>query len=337
MRAFEVWAPGQGGVREVDTPAPGPGEVVVDVERVGVCGTDVELFRGEMEYVRQGRTTFPVRPGHEWTGTIGSVGEGVDPGLVGRRVTGDTMVGCGHCRRCRSGRHHVCAKRSEIGLLGDLPGALAERLRVPVRSLHLLPNGLDPAAGALVEPGGNAMRAVRAAGLSPGDRLLVLGPGTIGLLCGQIARARGAEVHLLGLPGTDIAVARGLGFEHAWTRETLPALPWDAVIDASTAPSLPALALSLVEPGRTVVFIGLSATPAELDSREVALKDVTAVGVLGASAGLAETIDCYARGLVDPRPLVAATVGLGDVADVLGGTRPRGAGPGPKILVDPRR
>ena len=130
--------------------------------------------------------------------------------------------------------------------------------------------------------------------------------------------------------------ARSLGFESSWTQESLPQVPFDAVIDASNAPSLPALAVDLVEPGKRVVFVGLAGSHSHVDSRRLALKDVTAVGVLSASPGMAGTIERFASGAVDPRPLVSATVGLDGVAAVLAGERPAGAGLGPKTLVDPR-
>lgn len=136
---------------------------------------------------------------------------------------------------------------------------------------------------------------------------------------------------------TSLGFARSLGFGNAWTRDSLPSLPWHAVVDASNDPALPGLALDLVEPGRRVVYVGLAGSPSTVDTRTIALKDVTAVGILGASAGLASTIATYADGSVDSRPLVAATVGLDEVADVLAGRRPATAGHGPKIHVDPRR
>jgi threonine dehydrogenase-like Zn-dependent dehydrogenase len=277
-----------------------------------------------------------MRIGHEWCGTVAAAGDGVDPSWLGRRVTGDTMLGCGHCRRCLGGRHHVCAERFEIGIRGGFPGALAEQLAVPVTALHPLPDSVDATLGALVEPGGNALRAVRGAHLEPGDRVLVLGPGTIGLLVAQFALARGAEVHLVGRTPESLGFARSLGFPGVWTAETLPPLPFDAVVDASNAPALPALALELVEPGKRVVYIGLAGSPSMIDTRTLALKDVTAVGVLSASPGLAGAIEAYAGGTVDPRPLVAATVGLDGIGEVLAGGRPAGAGPAPKIHVDPR-
>jgi len=337
VRAFVVTGPMQSVVQDVPPPSAAAGQLVVDVARVGLCGTDVEFFTGEMAYLHQGHARYPMRLGHEWCGTVSSVGVGVDPSWVGRRVTGDTMLGCGKCRRCLAGRHHVCEDRFEIGIRGGFPGALAEQLAVPVTAAHALPDTIDDTAGASVEPGGNALRAVWAASLSPGDFVLILGPGTIGLLAAQFALAIGAQVHLMGLAERSLAFARTLGVHGAWPAGEIPPLPWDAVIDASNAAALPALALDLVEPGKRVVFIGLAGTPSLIDNRMVALKDVTAVGILSASPGLAGTIEHYAAGDVDPRPLVAATVGLDRVGDVLAGWRPDDAGPGPKIHVDPRR
>jgi threonine dehydrogenase-like Zn-dependent dehydrogenase len=336
VRAFVLTGPREGAVHEVPPPVAAPGEVVVDVARVGICGTDVEFWTGEMAYLHQGHAAYPLRLGHEWAGTVGAVGDGVDPAWLGRPVTGDTMLGCGVCRRCRRGVQHVCGDRQEVGIRGGRAGALAEQLAVPASALHALPDGVDAQLGALVEPGGNALRAARAAQVGPGDRVLVCGPGTIGLLVALFARAAGAEVHVLGLPDGSLEFARSLGLPHVWTADRLPDLPFDAVVDATTAPGLPARAVELVEPAGRVVYIGLAGSPSPVDTRELVLGDVTAVGVLSASPGLAATIAAYARGDVDPRPLVAATVGLAEVGGVLAGGRPAGAGPGPKVHVDPR-
>lgn len=334
MRAFVVTGVRQSSVVDVDAPTAGPGEVVIDVARVGLCGTDVEFFTGEMAYLRQGKVDYPIRLGHEWCGTVASVGEGADTALIGQRVTGDTMLGCGRCERCLAGRHWVCEERIEVGIQGGVPGALAEQLAVPATSLRMLPDAVDDTAGALVEPGGNSLRAVRAAAVQPGERLLVLGAGTIGLLAALFARAGGLEVHVMGRSERSIDFARTLGVDGVWRIEELPDLPWHGVIDASNAADLPALALDLVEPGRRVVYIGLAGIHSLIDTRTLALKDVTAVGILGASEGLAGAIESYASGTVDPRPLVGATIGLERAGEVLAGWKPAQGG-GPKILVDP--
>ena len=336
MRAFVVTGPHTAGVQDVSPPDAATGQVVVDVERVGVCGTDVEFFTGEMAYLQQGFAHYPMRLGHEWSGTVSAVGEDVSTDWIGRRATGDTMLGCGHCRRCVAGRQHVCENRFEIGIRGGFPGALAEQLAVPVTALHHLPDTVDEVAGAMVEPGGNALRSVWGANLAAGDRLLVLGPGTIGLLVALFAKAQGAEVHLMGRSERSLEFARTLGFDGVWSAAELPVLPWDAVVDSSNSPALPAEALELVEPGGRVVYVGLAGTPSLIDTRDLALQDVTAVGILSASPGLAGTIEQYAAGAVDPRPLVAATVGLDQAGEVLAGRRPASAGAGPKIHIDPR-
>ena len=337
MRAFVITGPRQGAVADVASPEAGPGQVVVDVERAGVCGTDAEFFSGEMAYLRQGHAAYPMRIGHEWCGTVSATGDGVEDAWLGRRVTGDTMLGCGRCRRCRGGLHYVCEDRFEIGIRGGWPGALAEQLAVPASALRELPDAVDAVAGALAEPGGNGFRAVQAAALGPGDRVLVLGPGTIGLLAAMFALAGDAEVHVLGLTPESVGFAAALGVHGAWTAANLPPLPFDAVIDCSNSSELPALALDLVEPGKRVVYVGLAGRPSSIDTRALVLKGVTAVGILGGSHALTGAIEHYAAGSVDPRPLVAATVGLDEVGGVLAGTRPAGAGPGPKILIDPRR
>ncbi|HYJ74225.1 MAG TPA: alcohol dehydrogenase catalytic domain-containing protein [Kineosporiaceae bacterium] len=336
MRAFVLTGPRRYRVEEVPRPVAAPGEAVVDVERAGVCGTDVEFFTGEMAYLAEGHSAYPVRLGHEWCGVVSAVGEGVDGAWIGRRVMGDTMIGDGTCRRCLRGRHHVCEHVDEVGIRTGRDGALAEQVAVPVRSLHVLPDGVDAVLGALVEPGGSALRAAGAAQAGAGDTALVVGLGTIGTLVALFLRAQGAEVHLVDPAERARDFARTLGFDQVWTPDGLPGAPFDAVVDASTGADVPARALDLVEPGGRIVCIGLAGSPSRIDTRTLVLKDVTAVGILSASPALDATIEAYAAGTIDPRPLVAATLGLEQVGPVLAGQRPPGAGPGPKIHIDPR-
>jgi 2-desacetyl-2-hydroxyethyl bacteriochlorophyllide A dehydrogenase len=332
VRALVIDGPKSARVRQVDAPVPGPRQVVVDVHRVGICGTDIELFTGELPYFAQGKIGFPLRPGHEWCGVVSAVGPGVDQAWLGERVTGDTMLGCGHCRRCESGHHHVCADRHEIGILG-WPGALADKVLVPAGSLYRLPATVDDRAGALVEPGGNAWRAA-AAGAGPGTTVLVCGPGTIGLLTTAFTRATGAEVHVLGVDERPASLAASFGASRYWTLSDPPSRTYDAVIDCTGNDTVPALALRYVEPAGRLVYIGVSGKPSVIDSRELVLNDVTAVGILGASAGLAAAIEHYADGRVDPGALVHVVVGLDRAAEAFEGRLD--PGPGTKVHVDPR-
>jgi 2-desacetyl-2-hydroxyethyl bacteriochlorophyllide A dehydrogenase len=334
MHALVIHGPGSAGTEEVPAPVPGPRQVVVDIRRAGICGTDAELYTGELAYFAQGKSRFPVRPGHEWCGVVSAVGAEVDASWHGARVTGDTMLGCGHCRRCQAGNGHVCADRREIGIMG-WPGALAEKLLVPAGSLLRLPDSVDDCAGALVEPGGNALRAVTAANAGPGIRVLIWGPGTIGLLAAGFASAAGAEVHVLGIDSRRRKLAEKFGASGYWTASDPPSGTYHAVIDCTDDESVPAAALNFVEPAGRIVYIGVSGKPSLLDSRDLVLNDITAVGILGASAGLAGAIEHYADGRVNPRDLVHTVAGLDRAAEALDGRLD--PGPGTKVHIDPRR
>nr|WP_269328950.1 zinc-binding dehydrogenase [Kineosporia babensis] len=151
----------------------------------------------------------------------------------------------------------------------------------------------------------------------------------------QIGQALGFSVTIAGTTDASLAFAASLGFSELLAGDAVRDAPgFDAVLDASNGSGVPSLAVDVVDPGGRVVFIGLSAQPSLLDSRSLALKDVTAVGVLSGSGGLTGVVELFAQGAVDPRPLVATTVGLDGVSEVLKGSRPAGAGP--KLHVDPR-
>ncbi|HOY82247.1 MAG TPA: alcohol dehydrogenase catalytic domain-containing protein [Rhodoglobus sp.] len=338
MRALVVTAPRQAAVVEVDDPVASPGELLVEVERVGICGTDVELYTGEMAYHDQGVTHFPLQLGHEWTGRVVAVGSAEDESWLGRRVTGDTMLGCGHCDYCLSGHHHVCPDRFEVGIRDGWPGALAERVLIPTRYAYAIPESVSLAAAALVEPGGNSLRAARAAAIEPGHRVLVLGSGTIGLLAALFARAEGAEVHIAGVREGSLELARSLGVHSTLRLDEIGDREneYDSVIEATSVETMPSLAVRLAKPAGRVVYIGLSSTPSLVDSRHIALKDITAVGILSASPGLAGAIQSFAAGAVTPDALVSEVIPLEDVPSRLEGRRGATAGPGPKVHVDPR-
>src|ERR1700677_5274577 len=185
MRALVITGPGSARVEDVDVPVPGAGQVVVDVRRAGICGTDAELFTGQLAYFAQGKTGFPLRPGHEWCGVVSALGAGVDSGWLGVRVTGDTMLGCGRCAQCRAGRGHVCADRREVGIMG-WAGALAEKVLVPASSLYRLPDVIDDRCGALVEPGGNAWRDASPPPARPGEGVRDSSPPPHGHLPGAL-------------------------------------------------------------------------------------------------------------------------------------------------------
>ena len=338
MRAFVVTAPRRGEVQEVDDLVPMADQLLVDVERVGICGTDIELYTGVMAYIGQGKTHFPLRPGHEWVGRVRSVGPDADVSWTGPRVTGDTLLGCGTCRFCLGGTQWVCPYRHEVGITDGWPGALAELQLIPARFAHLIPEHVSVTSGALVEPGGNALRAAEATLAGPGRRVLVVGSGTIGLLAAQFLLARGVDVHLAGKRAGSLQLGRDLGVSATYDLDEIASSDerFDAVIDATSSDTGPAIAARLVNPAGRIVLIGLSGTPSLVDTRDLVLADITTVGILSASPGLGGAIEAFASGAVDPDSIVGEVIGLAEVASRLDGRRGAAAGPGPKIHVDPR-
>jgi 2-desacetyl-2-hydroxyethyl bacteriochlorophyllide A dehydrogenase len=182
MRAAKVDGPGRIVVEEVERPEPGPGEVVVAVDACGVCGSDLHWYHGEMMQ--------PLAcPGHEIAGTVAAVGRDVTSIREGDRAAVEGIASCGECRYCLSGNYHYCPRLGIVGM--TVPGGYADYVKMPAR--HCFPVGdLDVATASLAEPLGVAVHGVRIAGLGIGQRVLVLGAGTIGLMAVAAARAGGA-------------------------------------------------------------------------------------------------------------------------------------------------
>ena len=175
-------------VEEREPAAPGPGEVRLDVAYVGICGTDLHIRHGAMD----ARVTLPAVIGHEMSGTVGAVGDGVIDWRPGDRATVMPLRWCGHCPACRAGHGHVCQNLVFVGI--DAPGAMQQSWTVEQDLLVRLPDGIALDHAALAEPTAVAVHDVRRSGLSGGDRALVVGGGPIGMLIAVVAAAQGADV-----------------------------------------------------------------------------------------------------------------------------------------------
>jgi L-iditol 2-dehydrogenase len=212
MRAIEFHGSEQLEIVERPDPAPAEGELLIEPTAVGICGTDIEIFDGSLAYFRMGIAAYPIVPGHEWTGTVVDVGAGVRGFATGDRVVGEVAIGCGVCVRCLAGRSHLCARRTETGIV-HMDGAMASRMVFPAASAHHVE--LEPRAGALVEPTSVALHAVRR-GRVAGQRVLIVGAGPIGLLAAQCARAEGAASVAVSDTREDrLTLAAALGFPRA--------------------------------------------------------------------------------------------------------------------------
>lgn len=194
--------------------SPAPGQVQIQVSHCGICGTDVHVFHGKMDH----RVQFPQVLGHEMSGTVTAIGEGVSGFAPGDRVTVMPLDPCGACPACKAGHSHVCLKLKFIGI--DAPGALQALWTVPAHTLHRLPANVSLEHGALVEPIAVACHDVRLGEVTAGEFVVVQGGGPIGSLVALVARDAGARVVVSEVNPFRIKLARDLGLDVVDPRDT---------------------------------------------------------------------------------------------------------------------
>ncbi len=283
---------GQRDVRIETLPNPGDpdrGEVLLEVTRAAICGTDAsEYAHGPLMIPLRRRHTGsghqgPLILGHEFTGRVIAVGPGVDSLRVGQRVVPGAGMWCGRCDWCRAGRFNLCARYYTLGLQAH--GGLAEFARVPAQMCRLVPDECSDDAAALAQPLAVALHAVRRSGAEGGQTLVLLGVGGIGafILAAAIAQSLGPVI-AVDVDDDRLATAKTLGAAHlvnAAVGDPLSAIRdltagegAHVVIEASGAPSAPATALAAVRRGGRVLMVGLQAEPRPIDLYAMTLREV---------------------------------------------------------------
>lgn len=283
MQALRKTEPSHGlTLTQADMPAPGPGEVLLRVHSAGVCGTDLHIAEWTRSYHFL-TPALPVTIGHEFSGEIAALGEGAEnlaPGLtVGQMVAVRPSVTCGRCAACTSGNFDGCTTRRGIGVLRN--GGFAPWAAVPLRNCVPVPPGVQGDVAALAEPLTVSHEAVRTAGVRPGHRVLVLGPGNIGQGIALFARAAGAAQVVVAGHGDAprLAVLRAMGFDDVLDFEgsdmdaaLAPYLArgrFDAVIEATGAAAVIAPALRALKVHGVLVITGIHAAPVPIDLTEL--------------------------------------------------------------------
>ncbi|HYM71159.1 MAG TPA: alcohol dehydrogenase catalytic domain-containing protein [bacterium] len=257
MRALVWHGPRAMALEQVGEPKPGPGDTVIRVEAVGICGSELSGYLGESSIRKP-----PLIMGHEFCGRV----EEIPPGsclVRGQRVTVNPLISCGECRACRTGAQNLCARREIIG--AHRSGAFADLVAVPARNCYPVFAEMAPATAAMAEPLACAVRAVELAQIVPGDSVLVLGSGTIGLCVLAVARRAGAGV--LAVTDTNPArlrTARAWGATHVFDgtddaaiRALTEGAGVDVAVDAVGRAVTRRAAVRLVRRGGRVVLVGL--------------------------------------------------------------------------------
>ncbi|MCY4070129.1 MAG: alcohol dehydrogenase catalytic domain-containing protein [Chloroflexi bacterium] len=303
---------------------PGPGEVQLGVSHCGICGTDLHIFHGAMD----GRVTMPAVLGHEMSGTVNQVGPGVADFAAGDRVVVMPLAPCHDCPACAAGHSHICHNLNFLGI--DTPGAFQSYWTVPAETLHPLPGRLSLKHGALIEPLAVACHDVRLAQVKPGDHVVVVGGGPIGMLVALVAKQYGAEVIVSEINPYRVALARDLGLTAVNPGEVdLVKLVMegtndagaDIVFEVSGSAAGAAIMTELLRARGLAVVVAIFAQKPEIDLfrffwRELRLKGVRVYE----SRDFADAIALAAQGdlpldrlITDIRPLSALKSGFEDM------------------------
>ena len=314
---------------------PGPQQVRIRVAFVGLCGTDLHIVHGSMDR----RVRAPLIFGHEMSGTVDALGDGVGGWATGDKVTVMPLVWDGTCPACRAGNRHICQNLNFVGI--DSPGALQALWNVPASTLVKVPQSTDLRDAALIEPVAVAVHDVRRGRVSEGDKVVVVGGGPIGLIIATVARQFGGDVTVVELDPTRRALAAQLGFtalhpqkfdEPAWLDEWTSGAGADVVFEVSGAAAGIGLAIAVAKVRGTIVVVGIHPEPRGVDLQRIFWRELTIVGArVYEQSDFEAAVELVSSGVVPSGALITRVVPL---AQTQAGLDELEAGTAMKVLVD---
>jgi L-iditol 2-dehydrogenase len=323
VKAIVKYQVGDGyiGLRDVPEPEPGEGEVKIAVQAAGICGSDLHIWHGDIE--------IPVKPpvtlGHEFSGVIAALGPGVTELSIGQRVTAENSHSvCGRCEYCMTGDYNLCAERLATGYAYN--GAFAPYCVVPAHRVHVLPDSVDFLTGALSDPSACTYRAVcEKGGVGPGDTVLILGVGPMGLFSTQYAKLSGGKVILAGTAAdaARLEIGRELGADHTIDVTQPGAVAEierlagpggiDVVLECSGAADAARMGLQLIKKRGRFVLVGIYGQPFELDFDQILYKELVVKGMFSHKyQAWKKAIALAAQGLIKARPLITDVLPLSE-------------------------
>jgi 2-desacetyl-2-hydroxyethyl bacteriochlorophyllide A dehydrogenase len=341
MKAVIVRQPHDVILTDVPEPRVERGQVLVRVASVGICLSDLEIVDG----VHPESISYPVRPGHEWSGTIVEVGPGVKGLRVGDRVAVEGHNYCGSCFWCRRGETNLCAFYNEFGF--TLPGAYTEYMAVRADLAHPFAETLPFDTAALTEPAACVGHGILRARINPGDTVAIVGPGALGLLAVAWARLFGPRyIVVVGRRRRNEALAKQVGATHVMTiaddpvtaiRNLTDGRGADVVLETAGNVAAVLLAIDLARRGGTVILTGIVGLghPLNLEADTFCMKDLRVHGIYAyTSAIFTKTLELIETKLLDVGPLVTHTFPLTDFAQAFDLLRRR-EGPVVKVILKP--
>lgn len=312
-------------------PMPSTGFAVIEVDYCGLCGTDLHEYSHGPNMIRQqphplSGSEPPVTLGHEFSGTIAAIGDEDSGFSVGDRVTVDPCLKCGSCFWCRTGDYHICTKGGSLGLAAD--GGFAEYVSVPTYQLQAVPDGVDLAQAAVAEPIAVGLHSAARGEIGPGDRVLILGAGPIGIAALMGAVVAGAGAVYVSEPNAARAEqARQFGATEVFDSQTTDVrrevflrtgrIGPDVVIDGTGIPAVIAEAVRTVRRGGTVVMTGISDSEVPVDLRQVVLMERNIRGSLGYNYDISRVLELIDNGRLDVTGFVTDTRPMSEGPELL--------------------
>lgn len=321
MKALVYFGPESVAIEEVPVPVPGEDEILLQVEAVGICGSELEGYLGHSSIRKP-----PLIMGHEFCGRVAKLGHQAQGLPIGQRVIVNPLLACGKCLNCLRGKINVCVNRQIVGI--HRPGAFASYVAVPANSAIAVPDELDAAAASLAEPLAVAIHALKL-GMRPLEDVLIYGAGPIGLLCLQAALQMGAAtVTVVDLQPGRLAHAARLGAQVMAPQELeekrATAFPHGipVIIDCVGVQATREQALGLIDPGGTVVMVGLGRDQSSLPVNHLVRQEISLIGSytythedFGQAVGLLQQNKVTAAGWSELRSLGDAPVAFRELVD----------------------
>lgn len=311
MRQTIMTEPGVIELREADKPVPGPGQVLLRVKRIGVCGTDIHVWHGKHPF-----TPYPVVQGHEFSAEVEAVGEGVTRVKLGQHATAWPQETCGKCNPCRRGDYHICDKLKVRGF--QAPGCAQDFFLTEEEKVVVFPESLTFDQGALIEPAAVAAHSTNRARDLKGRNVAVFGAGTIGNLVAQAARCRGAaKVLITDLSDFRLEKAKEAGVDFVCNparekvgevcRQAFGDSGFDVAFEAVGAEAALDDAVQNIQKGGDIVVLGVFGDRPRVDMSVVGDREISLIGTLMyQQADYEQAVDWIASGQMVTEPLVTA-------------------------------
>jgi L-iditol 2-dehydrogenase len=339
MQALVVLAPEKFEIQAVPVPEPGPMEVLCRVRAVSICGTDSHLIAGD--YPGFWPPAFPIIPGHEWAGEIVALGAGADKAgwSVGDRVAGTSHDACGVCQQCVEGRYNLCENYGVMDLHRqyghNYQGADAEYVVHGVKCIFPLPDSVSFEAGAVIDPASIALHCARRGRVKPGDTVVIMGAGPVGLLGGDAALAMGAGRVIVVGRGLRLAKALEMGFEGVDStagdpvdivRGMTAGLGADVVLEAAGTPTTLRWALAMLRKGGRIAAVGIPTEAVEIEVRDLVLYELELAGSRASAGEMRRVMPLIADGRIRLERIMTHQFALTDFGSALATFRDRASG-----------